>query len=113
MFPALALDRSGSMVLVVCPLVTIAEDQVKDAVRRNLLAAYIFCDTAPQTKRSIIEGCYQLVSVGPEMLLSKEWKNVLVLLHTECFQTKLVADLLLFDIVHRYNPPPAQMRMLA
>ena len=74
MFPVLALDRSGSMVLVVCPLVTIAEDQVKDAVRRNLLAAYILCDTAPQTKRSVIEGYYQLVFIGPEMLLSKGCK---------------------------------------
>ena len=63
-----ALDlqwRSGSVVLVVCPLVAIMEDQVKDAVRRGLLAAYILCDTAPQTKRS------GLVFNGPEMLLSK------------------------------------------
>ena len=89
MFPVLALDRSGSVVLVVCPLVAIMEDQVKDAVRRDLLAAYILCDTAPQTKRSVIEGCYQLVFIGPEVLLSKGWKNVLVLLHTECFQTQL------------------------
>ena len=71
------------------------EDQVKDAVRRSLLAVYILCDTVPQTKRSVIEGCYQLVFIGPEMLLSKRWKNVLVLLHTECLQTKLVAELLL------------------
>ena len=41
MFPVLALDRSGSMVLVACPLVAMVEDQVKDAVRRDLLAAYI------------------------------------------------------------------------
>ena len=67
-----------------------------------LLAACILCDTVPQSKRSVIEGCYQLVFIGPEMLLSKGWKNVLVLLHTECFQTKLVADLLcLFDLVQR------------
>ena len=92
----LLLRRSGSVVLVVCPLIAIMEDQVKDAVRRGLLAAYISCDTAPQTKRSIIEGCYQLVFIGSEMLLSKEWKNVL--LHSECFQTKLVT--VVFDEAH-------------
>ena len=92
----LLLRRSGSVVLVVCPLVAIMEDQVKDAVRRGLLAAYISCDTAPQTKRSVIEGCYQLVFIGPEMLLSKGWKNVL--LHSECFQTKLVT--VVFDEAH-------------
>ena len=51
----------------------------------------IFCDTVPQTKKSVIEGCYQLVFIGQEMLLSEGWNNVLVLLHTECLQTKLVA----------------------
>ena len=75
-----------------CPLVAIMVDQVKDAVRRGLL---------PQTKLSAIEGCYQLVFIGPEMLLSKGWKNVLVLLHTECFQTKLVADLLFYLILFK------------
>lgn len=47
--------------LVVFPLVAITEDQVKDVVRRGLLAAYILCDTAPQTKRSVIE---RLLSLG-------------------------------------------------
>ena len=84
--------------LVVCPLVAIMEDQVKNAVRRGLLAACISCDTVLQTRISAIEGCYQL---GPEMLLSKGWKNVLVLLHTECFQTKLVADLLFYLILFK------------
>ena len=65
-----------------------------------LLAACIMCDTVPQTKLSAIEGCY-LVFIGPEMLLSKEWKNLLVLLHTECFQTKLVADLLFYLILFK------------
>ena len=78
-----------------------SEDQVKDAVRRDLVAAYILCDTAPQAKRSVIEGCYQLVFIGPEILLSKGWKNVLVLIHTECFYTDLVADLLFY--VQRYH----------
>ena len=66
-----------------------------------LLAACISCDTVPQTRISAIEGCYQLVFSGPEMLLSKGWKNVLVLLHTECFQTKLVADLLFYLILFK------------
>ena len=52
MFPVLACLRP-SVVLVVCPLVAIIEDQVKDAVRRGLLTAYILCD-ASQTKRSVI-----------------------------------------------------------
>ena len=58
----------------------IVEDQVKDAVIRDLLAAYILCDTAPQTKRS---DCYILVGIlwtRNIMLFSKGWKNVLVLL---------------------------------
>ena len=84
-----------------------------------LLSACILCDTAPQTKRSVIEACYQLVFIGPEMMLSKGWKDVLVLLHTECFQTKLVADLLFFflNLVQRYDCynliPAAQTRMVA
>ena len=55
----LALDlqqRSSSVVLVVCPLIAIMEDQVKDAVRRGPLAAYILCDTTLQTKRSLKVG---------------------------------------------------------
>ena len=84
--------------MVVCPLVAIMEDQVKDAVRRGLFTGCMYlCDAVPQTKRSVIKSCYQLVFIGPEMLLSKEWKNVL--LYTECSQTKLIADLLLFDLV--------------
>ena len=59
------------MVFGVCPPIAIIEDQVKYAVRRGILAAYVSCDTAPQTKRSVIEGCYQLVLIGPELLLSK------------------------------------------
>ena len=70
MFPVLAL-RSSSVVLIARPLVAIVEDQVKDFVRRDRVAVYILCDTAPQTKRSVIEGCYQLIFIGPEMLLSK------------------------------------------
>ena len=58
MFPVLAL-RSGSVVLIACPLVAIVEDQVKDSVRRDLVAVY--------TKRSVIEGCYQLIFIGPEV----------------------------------------------
>ena len=55
----------------------------------------IFCDTVPQTKRSVIECCYQLVFIGQEILLSEGWKNVVLLLRTKRLETKLVAKLLL------------------
>ena len=54
MFPVLAL-RSGSVVLVACPLVAIVEEQVKDSVRRDLLAVHTLCDAVPQTKISVIQ----------------------------------------------------------
>ena len=65
--------------LVISPLLTLMQDQVKKLTSVGLKAAYVGAEQEPETLRDIEEGKYSFVFISPESTLSTErWRNVLL-----------------------------------
>ena len=70
--------RKKAILLVICPLVALMKDQVKQLQDEGISASYVASDQDEQTHRKIEEGCYNLVFMSPESSLDNErWRSML------------------------------------
>ena len=62
---------------MICPLVALMKDQVKQLQDKGISASYVASDQDEETHRKI-EGCYNLVFMSPESSLdNKRWQSML------------------------------------
>ena len=57
---------------MICPLVALMKDQVKQLPDKGISASYVASDQDEETHRKIEEGCYNLVFMSPESSLDNE-----------------------------------------
>ena len=80
---------TGSIVVVVTPLIAIMEDMVQVFSSKGLRAAHLSKDMIDdEVRKGVIDGEYQLVFFSPEALLSQKWRKLLLTPH---YQAKLAA----------------------
>jgi superfamily II DNA/RNA helicase len=68
-YQLLTLDNRKSIILVICPLIALMDDQVMSAARLGIKAAAIHAhelDQRPELLTEIRQGEYQIVLAGPE-----------------------------------------------
>ena len=81
-------DTTGSIAVVVTPLIAIMESIVKQFNEKGLTAVCISQDIKDDVKRGVISGNYQIVFFTPEAILSSKWRRLLLTSH---YQDKLIA----------------------
>ena len=85
---------TGSVVIVVTPLLGIMDDQVHDATRTGLTAASISSSTSLDVIKGVLSGKYSLVYFSPELILTKKWKQLIrsssrcPIIHIRCSHMK-------------------------
>ena len=71
------LRKSGSIALIISPLITLKNDQGASFQSKGVSAVRVG-DCSPDTNSRIIEGEYQLVFISPETILSRRrWRKML------------------------------------
>jgi len=79
---------SGSIALVISPLVALMQDQVDGFSSRGLKCARVG-NCTEEMKQKILDGEYQLVFVSPEALLAtRRWRKMLL---SPIYQNNLIA----------------------
>lgn len=66
---------SGSIAVVVSPLLALMKDQVESFKKRGISAAIVTSESDAESERiksGVLEGRYQLVFISPEQLIVKE-----------------------------------------
>ena len=82
------LRKSGSIALIISPLVALMNDQVASFQSKGVSAVRVG-DCSPDTNSRIIEGEYQLVFISPEAILSRRrWRKMLL---SDVYQRNLIA----------------------
>ena len=76
--------KTGSVVVIVSPLITLMKDQVESFKSKGLEAAFVGCGD----EQGILDGKYQLVYISPEALFQKRvWRDML---QSDVYQNSLV-----------------------
>ena len=71
--------KSGSIALIISPLVALMQDQVKGFSTIGIKCARVGSCTEEQVRQEIIDGEYQLVFISPEALLAtRRWRKMLL-----------------------------------
>ena len=89
--------RSGSIVIVVSPLVSLMKDQVHSLETKGIKSVFVTKDTAKDSEsddssfeQQLYEGSFQVVFFSPEALLCNDtWRE---LLQTSVYQKNVVID---------------------
>lgn len=88
--------KKDSIILIICPLLTLMQDQVKLLTDYGLKAVYIDGEQSEDTFQYIENGLFTYVFLSPESALSNErWRNML---SSEVYKDKLVG--VIIDEVH-------------
>jgi len=81
--------KSGSIALIISPLVALMQDQVKGFSTIGIKCARVGSCTEEQVRQEIIDGEYQLVFISPEALLAtRRWRKMLL---SPVYQKSLIA----------------------
>ena len=97
-FDLLRNSPSSSVVIVVCPLKSLMEDQVAKASSRGINCVYLSQGDKHNTElvEAVLGGKYQIVFLSPELLLTElRWREML---RTDVYQKNLVG--LIIDEAH-------------
>jgi len=90
-FDTIHLRAKQSVAIIVSPLISLMEDQIRAMANRNVTAVHIG-DSAKLDEeeiRKVYEGEYQLVFISPESLLTDStWRDML---QTPVYQERLIA----------------------
>ena len=85
--------KEDSIILIICPLLTLMQDQVKLLTDCGLKAVYIGGEQSEETFQAIENGLFTYVFLSPESALSNErWRNML---SSKVYKDKLLLLLLL------------------
>ncbi|CAB3998626.1 mediator of RNA polymerase II transcription subunit 34-like [Paramuricea clavata] len=88
--------KQDAIIVIICPLLALMQDQVKILTNCGLKAAYIGGDQSESTLKDIELGLYTYIFLSPESALSNErWRNML---SSKIYQDKLVG--IVIDEVH-------------
>ena len=80
--------KKDPIILIVCPLLALMQDQVKKLTSLGLKAAYVGAEQEPAVLQDVEEGKFMFVFVSPESALATErWRNAL---ESDTYQTNLI-----------------------
>ena len=88
--------KKDAVIVIICPLLTLMQDQVNILTDCGLKAVYIGGDQSEETLKAIENGLFMYVFLSPESALSNErWRNML---SSKVYKDKLVG--IVVDEVH-------------
>ena len=88
--------KGDSIIPIICPLLTLMQDQVKFLTDYGLKAAYVGREQSDDTLQAIENGLFTYVFLSPESALANErWRNML---SSEVYKNKLAG--VIVDKVH-------------